>query len=176
MLLGYLVIITSNLPVWNTEDVHKHCEKTSVAAGSPASSDLFRVAQEKPKQNCVGWYNCKRVCISGSPSFHKHCLGCCKASHPSQEENCTLREDHSPHNLGSLFFSFGLLRDYSLSHILHTIAKLGQTHQTDQNLSNTRYLFPTHLPSCTGAFETFQGVFQSSEILLAHLFPLQCLM
>lgn len=116
MLLGHPVTITSNLPVWDT-DVHRHCDKTSVTAGSPASSDLFKVAQEKPKQNCVGWYNCQQFCKNGSPGFHKHCLGCCKASHPSQEENCTLKKDHSPHNLGSLFFSFGLLRDYSLSHM-----------------------------------------------------------
>lgn len=92
-------------------------EKTSFTPGWPASLDLFRVAQEKSKQNCVGWYNCQQVCKSGNSDFHKHCCGCCKAAHPSQEENCSLREGHSPHNLGGPFFSFGLLRDFSLRHM-----------------------------------------------------------
>lgn len=175
MLLGHPVTITSNLPVWDTEDVHRHCDKTSVTAGSPASSDLFKVAQEKPKQNCVGWYNCQQFCKNGSPGFHKHCLGCCKASHPSQEENCTLKKDHSPHNLGSLFFSFGLLRDYSLSHMPWHHSWIG-TDTPNKPESLQHPLFPSLLPSCIGAVETFHGVFQSSEIPSAHLFPLQCLM
>lgn len=81
--------------------------------------------KKKPKQNCMDWSNCQWVYESGSPGFHKHCLGCCKASHSSQDENCTLREGHSPYNLGSFFFSFGLLRDYSLSHMLSHCSWIG---------------------------------------------------
>lgn len=71
----------------------------------------------KKSQNRIVWVGTTASNFAKMGALVFISIGCCKASHPSQEENCTLKKDHSPHNLGSLFFSFELLRDYSLSHM-----------------------------------------------------------
>lgn len=79
---------------------------------------------------------------AGAPCFLSTALTACSDPYPSQKKNSTLKEDHSPHNLGSPFSSSETLQRTFTKSYTSTLEVSWDGPSKQTVISPTRYLFP----------------------------------